>query len=296
MKTPDNKTSNNITLSPDLDSRHEIGIGEEKKQLPSPEDLEKLEAPSSDMFLEDGQKKENAIAEAEEDIKNSPEKREKKEIKNMAEFLEVLEDKIEQSDDEGEKKKLAFHLVKIKGALRQARVSSDKVSLMSLSSEELSEYNRQKHKLMVREDILDDLARNQQFFATIFSEMKLEKDKNIRDAGFQLLTIKKKLSINKEIDKKERQVTARVFDNLGVNTALKLYNFTKPEELADYFLKEEVGKRMEKREKINKAQSIMISMYLSKLFKKGTPELYKKLKAKKYAWRAKVWDLVQKKK
>jgi len=280
MKTPD---KNN--LNPDLNPEHAL------KDSKHHQEIELEEHPILDLKNE----RKEEIDNIEGDIRNTPEKEqyEQKEIKTVAEFLEVLENEIMESDDEKEKKELAFHLIKIKGALRQAGLKAKKLSLMSLNNEEMIDYDRFKKKIKVRRDILDDFSRNQQFFATIFSEIKLEKDKDIRDTGFQLLTIKKKMNINKEVSKKERQATIRTFDNLGIDTALKLYDFANPEELANYFLEKEVKKRLEERGKINKAKSILIAVYLSRLFKKGAPELYKKLKEKKYAWRAKVWELVQ---
>jgi hypothetical protein len=226
------------------------------------------------------------------DINSSSEKQEQKKIKNTAEFLEVLEDKIlqcEDGKDDEKKMKLSFHLIKIKGALRQAGLKPEKLSLMGLSSDELTDYDRTENKLKVRGDILDDLEKNQQFLATIFSEVQIEK-KGIRDIGFQLLTIKKKMSINKEIGKKEKQATERTFDEMGISKALDMYDFKNPKELADYFLEKEVEKR---RGKINFLNYFTVANTLSQLFKKGAPKLYDELRKKKYPWRSKVKELVK---
>lgn len=278
-----------------LNPEHTISQGESLEALPDSEHPEELISssglkPENELSAGEGSFAKK-IDQARREIDNSPEKEqyEQKEIKNMAEFLEVLEDRILESDDEEEKIKLAFHLIKIKGALHQAKIKPGKLSLMGLSAEDLVEYNHHKRKLEVRRDILDDFEKNQKFFATIFSEVQIEKDKNIRDVGFQLLSVQKKISINKEIDKKERQATERVFDKLGINTALKLYNYVKPEKLADYFLEKEIEKR---KDKINFLNSSAWALYLSRLFKKGAPELYKKLKTKNYSWRAKVKDVL----
>lgn len=288
-------------LNPELNPENELPSNlNPENEIKAPEALEKLKAPSSDMFLEEGEKnppeQQTEVEETIKDINNSPEKHEQKEIKNVAEFLEVLEDRIMQCKEDGdneEKMKLAFHLIKVKGSLRQAKLRPEKLSLMALSSDELTKYDRTKNKLKVRKDILDDLKRDQQFLATIFSEIRLGSE-GTRDIGFQLLAIKKKMPINKEIDKKERQATERTFDNLGINKALNLYDFRNPEKLADYFLEKEVVKRLEERKKINKPKSILMAVYLSALFKKGAPELHKKLREGEYAWQSKVWGLIQK--
>ena len=166
------------------------------KQLASPEALEELEAPGPDMFLEDGQK--DVIADVKQDIKNSPEKQENKEIKTAADFLEVLENeilKLKENEDEEKGIKLAYHLIKIKGALRQAKIRPEKLNLMSLSNDEMVDYDENKKKLKVRKDILEDIGNNQPFLATIFSEIQLERKEDVKDTGFQLLTLKKKISI-----------------------------------------------------------------------------------------------------
>jgi len=282
-----------------LDPHTELGPGEEIDQLSPPASLEELEAPTSDMFLENGEttNTKEDITEIVQEIKDSPEKQEQQEIKNVAEFLEVLEDRIVQckeDEDSEEEMKLAFHLIKIKGALRQAKLRPEKLNLMSSNNNKMVDYNKSKNKLKVREDILEDLERDQKFLATIFSEIQFEKKENNKDTGFQLLALKKKMPINMEINKKERQATERIFDELGMNTALKLYDFKHPEKLADYFLEKEVEKRLKERKKINKAKSILVAIYLSSLFKKGAPELYDRLGDKNYAWRSKVWELIQK--
>jgi len=278
------------TLKPSLDPEHELKTGEKKDQLSSPEVLEELEAPITDMFLENG--KEGDIAEAEEDIKNSPEKQEGREIKTVADFLEILEDEILELEEKGDEEdgiKLAYHLIKIKGALRQAKIKPEKLSLMSLNNDEMVDYDRSKRKLKVRRDILEDLGRDLQFLKTVFTELQFEKNQDIRDTGFQLLLAKKKMSINKEVGKKERQATEGTFDNLGISKALDLYNFKNPEKLADYFLEKEVTKRLKSGRKIKPFQ---LAIYLYRVFKKGAPELYKELRKKKYDWRTKTKELI----
>ena len=288
----------NMPEQKELDPSNELMAGEKREQLPASEDLEKLEAPSPDMFLGDGKNDSTTQKEVEktrEDIKNSPEKKEQKEeIRDVSEFLEVLESRIAESEG-SEKVSLSFHLRKIKEALRQAKLKPKEIKLMSSTNKEDINYKRNEREIRIREDILDDVLKDKRLFATIFSEGQIEKTRDIRDLGFQLLAIEKRMPINREIGKIEKQAAERAFSNLGLNQALKLYDFKNPEKLADSFLEKDLEKRMQKRGKINKMESIAVAIYLSQVFKKGAPKLYKKLQDRKYAWRAKVGELVQEK-
>ena len=221
-----------------------------------------------------------------EDIKNSKEIPEEKQenIKTVADFINSLEKRLLNIEDEEEKIKIAYHLVRIKGAFNKAGVKPYKFNIGATKDGSWSMYDKAGNSFKVDPELIENSKVDQNLLGIVIKEAEEEK-KGFPDIGFQQLAIKGV----KEYHKEERESAFRIFAKWNKDKVLNLYNIKAPEKLADYFLEKEVEKRFRKNPKINSSQ---LGKYLRAIFKKGAPELYKKLQANGYGFRTRTKEII----
>ena len=223
------------------------------------------------------------------DIKYSKEIPEEKQenIRTVADFINNLKECLLNTEDEEEKTKIAYHLVRIKGAFNKAGVRPDKFNIGATKDGSWSMYDKAGNSFKVDPELIENSKIDQGLLGIVLEEAKAEKQ-GFADIGFQQLAMKKLIGAL-EYHKDKRESALRVFPQWRKDKVLNLYNIKSPEKLADYFLKKEVEKRFRKNSKINSSQ---LGKYLRVIFKKGAPELYKKLKANGYGFRTRTKEII----
>ena len=223
------------------------------------------------------------------DIKYSKEIPEEKQenIRTVADFINNLKECLLNTEDEEEKTKIAYHLVRIKGAFNKAGVRPDKFNIGATKDGSWSMYDKAGNSFKVDPELIENSKIDQGLLGIVLEEAKAEKQ-GFADIGFQQLAMKKLIGAS-EYHKDKRESALRVFPQWRKDKVLNLYNIKSPEKLADYFLQKEVEKRFRKNSKINSSQ---LGKYLRAIFKKGAPELYKKLQANGYGFRARTKEII----
>jgi len=220
------------------------------------------------------------------DSKKIPEEKQEN-IKTVADFINNFEECLLNTEDEEEKIKIAYHLVRIKGAFNKAGVKPDKFNIGATKNGSWSMYDKAGNSFKIDPELIENSKVDQNLLSIVLNEAEEEK-KGFPDIGFQQLAIKKSVGA-REYHKKERERAFRTFVKWDKDKVLNLYNIKAPEKLADYFLKKEVEKRFRKNSKINSSQ---LGKYLRAIFKKGAPELYKKLQANGYGFRTRTKEII----
>ena len=177
-----------------------------------------------------------------EDIENSKKVPEEKQenIKTVADFINNLEERLLNTEDEEEKTKIAYHLVRIKGAFNKAGVRLDKFNIGATEDGRWSMYDKAGNSFKVDPDLIENSKIDQNLLGIVLEEAEAEK-KGFADIGFQQLAMKKLIGA-REYHKDKRESALRVFPQWRKDKVLNLYNIKAPEKLADYFLKKEVEK------------------------------------------------------
>ncbi|MCK5319853.1 hypothetical protein KAJ61_00505 [Candidatus Parcubacteria bacterium] len=224
-----------------------------------------------------------------EGIKNSKKIHEEKQenIRTVADFINNLEECLLNTEDEEEKTKIAYHLVRIKGAFNKSGVKPDKFNIGATKDGSWSMYDKAGNSFKIDPNLIENSKVDQNLLGIVLEEAEEEK-KGFSDIGFQQLAIKKLIGA-REYHKDKRESALRVFPQWRKDKVLNLYNIKAPEKLADYFLEKEVEKRFRKNSKINSSQ---LGKYLRVIFKKGAPELYKKLQANGYRFSTRTKEII----
>ena len=271
-----------------MEQREELKI-REKSQEPGKEAVVNNDITHEKKQAEIQGNKDIAKKDILKDIENSKEVPEEKQenIKTVADFINNLEECLLNTEDEEEKTKIAYHLVRIKGAFNKAGVKLDKFNIGVTEDGRWSMYDKAGNSFKIDPELIENSKVDQNLLSIVLEEAEAEK-KGFSDIGFQQLAIKKLIGAN-EHHKEERDSAFRVFVKWDKDKVLNLYNIKSPEKLADYFLEKEVEKRFRKNSKINSSQ---LGKYLRVIFKKGAPELYKKLQANGYGFRTRTKEII----
>ena len=93
-----------------------------------------------------------------EDIENSKEIPEEKQenIKTVADFINNLEERLLNTEDEEEKTKIAYHLVRIKGAFNKAGVKLDKFNIGATKDGSWSMYDKAGNSFKIDPDLIEN--------------------------------------------------------------------------------------------------------------------------------------------
>lgn len=223
------------------------------------------------------------------DIQSAKEipKKEYEEIKTMADFIKILEDKLATTGDVQEKNAIAYSLLRVKNIFAELKIKPEKFKIGVIENGKWGAYNKNSQELRAAPELLElikDCKMDMNIMGISFKEAEIEKS-GVADTGFQQLMIEKSGVNSGEYHKKERGLTKRIF---GVEKNV-LDLIDKPKEFADYFLEKEIEKRLKQGRKI-KAKDL--APYLLAQFKKGAPKLYKKLQASGYDFRKRVKEII----
>lgn len=227
-----------------------------------------------------------------EEIKNTPEVLEKEyaEIKTMADFIEYLKAGLLAAKDEQEKKALAISLLRLKSAFTGLRKKPDQYKIGVTAKGEWSVYKKNAREFRVSPEILSavqDCRISAKEMNIAFREAELE-EKGVADTGFQQLLIENKFQGNTgEYHKKEKWSAKRIFGK-SEDTLDRVMD---AKALADYFLEKEVQKRLDQGREIKARE---LAAYLSPRFKKGAPEVFKKLMRQNYSFREQIQAILDK--
>lgn len=233
-----------------------------------------------DYQLEDGEADDYDKTVAE--IKNEPvnERTELKEmpVKTLQDFFDSIEERIAASEDQNEKQELMFHLLKIKSASRKGNIEPEQMYIgLGAGDEGLVVYEKPNRKLKIDGEVLDDFHSNTATFERLFTVADAVKA-GIKDEGIQELVAHRRANFNYGEEARQAKLGMK---NLDEKKLTNIYDWDKPEELADYFLKTEVALRLKKNKKLN---PLFVGNYLKGVFKKSAPDLYRRLQKRNYKW------------
>ena len=214
-------------------------------------------------------------------------KKEYEQIKTMADFIKILEDRLVATEDTQKRNAIAYNLLRIKSAFVGLKIKPEKFKIGATEDDKLSVYNKSVQEFRVAPELLElieDCKLDAKVMGISFKEAEIEKS-GVADTGFQQLMIEKSGVNSGEYHKKERSLAKRIF---GVEENV-LDLIDKPKEFADFFLEKEIEKRL-KQGRDMKAKDL--APYLLAQFKKSAPKLYKKLQASGYDFRKRVKEII----
>ncbi|MCK4540303.1 hypothetical protein KAU09_04075 [Candidatus Parcubacteria bacterium] len=226
-----------------------------------------------------------------EDIRSAKEipEKEYEQIKTMADFIRVLEDRLAATEDAQEKNAIAYNLLRVQSAFVGLKVKPAKFKIGIAKDGKLSVYNKNVQEFRVSPELLEsieDCKLDAKTMGISFKEAEIEKS-GILDTGFQQLMIEKSGINSGEYHKEERWSVKRIFGKWGEKNVLDLVK--EPKKLADYFLEKEIEKRLKQARKIEAKE---LAPYLSDQFKKGAPKLHEKLRKSGYGFRGRVKEII----
>ncbi|MCK5510152.1 hypothetical protein KAI65_01225 [Candidatus Parcubacteria bacterium] len=269
-------------------------IKSEKISNKTPELIKKIPVEEFDDPVYQKNFKNNDIAKEEKvlkDIQSAKEipEKEYEQIKTMADFIKMLEDRLTIAEDVQEKNAIAYNLLRVKNAFVELKIKPEKFKIGITEDGKWSAYNKNVQEFRVSKELLEsveDCRVDAKEMKISFKEAELGKD-GVADTGFQQLIIEKSGVNSGEYHKEEKWGVKRIFCKWGEKNVLDLID--KPKEFADFFLKKEIEKRLKQARKI---KSKDLASYLSKQFEKGAPKLYQKLKASNYDFCTRTKEII----
>lgn len=230
----------------------------------------------------------------------TPESQEKIEIEagveTVEDFINALRLSYNQSEDEGEKSKLAHQIVKIEIGLQAAGLNAKDIRVKQMPDGMLGTFNTQDKKISASEDLLEDFNSDQQLFKTVFVHEKTHKE-GILDEGLTQLWVKKKLpAATPGIYDNEVGAAKRTFASISDEKLFKFYDIKIPRKLIDYYFEEEIKKNYHKRitERNLEIEVKSLSERLSEKLSKGAEEIFERYKSNNYSVIGKVREELKK--
>ncbi len=242
------------------------------------------------------------LVKSKEDIEQEMEKQEIK-INTVDDFINDLEWRHNECEDEQMKNKIALQVTKIETALRVAGLSADKVYVSKMPDGVLGLFYPNANRVEFSEDLLSDFNSDEQLIKTVFVHEEVHKDKKFADEGLTQLFVKKKISATPGIYEEEQRAAKRAFYKVGIDRALKLYDIDHPGRLFGECLKIGLEYKYRGQTKMlegiesNKRRLEFLSSKekerISREFKKGAEELFKKLIPHNYNIKKEIKKILQ---
>ena len=249
------------------------------------EDFPKEDFSEEEIDEEPGEKRPKPeLVKPKEDIEQEKEQRE---INTVKDFIDDLEWKHNECEDEQMKNKIALQVTKIETALRVSGLNADKVYISRMPDGVLGLFDSNANRIEFSEDLLSDFNSGEQLMKTVFVHEGVHKNKKFVDEGLTQLFVKKRISATPGIYEEEQRAAKRAFYKIGVDKALKLYDIDHPGRLFGECLRTGLEIKYKGQTKIlkgiesNKRKLEFVSSKekerISREFKKGAEELFKKL-------------------
>lgn len=237
-------------------------------------DDHQLEAPD-DMLLGAARKD---VEEA--GLKPALEQKEKQErpVKSLADFLAVLEECIVEAQDPEEKRELLFYLSKIESGLAGTSLKAEQILVgQGTDQEGLVAYKKPEDKIKIDKNALNDFRNNSLFYGKLFKVAQAAKQ-GVADQGIRELIASRSLDFNLSAQGRQARLALK---NVDEKKFLSLYDWSEPEEMAEYFLDQELALRFKRNPDFNPWPA---GWYLKGVFEKAVPLVYDKLSKQGFPW------------
>jgi len=253
-----------------------------------------------------------------EDEEQSPEnfeaiedKYEEAEIDTLADFIEVLKNNYDKTEDKEVKRLLAHQIIKIEISLSKTNppLSKTDVKIRQAPEGVLGYYIPTSGEIAIDRDLIQDFNTEQKLITHVLVHENLHKS-GISDEGMVELKVKKLIDPVPGIYEHEQAHAKTTFYQVGMDKALDLYDIDDPTELTVYYLEVELEKKWNERLKQDFINTVekdkmepkkvlegVLQSYAEELedeFEDGVERLYKKLKAQGFQFADESLGLLEK--
>lgn len=264
--------------------------------------------------ISESQEKANEKPKSEPEIEPAetlPEQFLEQKVDTLKDFLDVLKNNYDLTDDANLKRLLAHQILKIEMALNSVDLplAAERIKVRNTPEGVLGYYETETGNITIDEAILQDFNTEQRLIKHVLVHESLHKE-GVADEGMVELMVKKLISPMPGIYKGEQAQAKATFFTTGLDKALELYNIDNPQKLVRYYLEVELEKKWQERLKQRffkkrkipqkKERKILATIAKSEIeslekdFERGVARLYEKLKKLGFNFKKNSLEILEK--